>query len=194
MPTFVPTRKQVIEVFRNSMAYEIMFTFGVPGHDSKDYCQWETVNFTRIGHARVLYSFFRGTAANRPKDDVVSEDYGFPATGITLPAGDEDRTNKDLMHLTYSRLRHTAQSKCWPDSILACLQPTVIDFMEHVKSQDDLFQGTEKDVWMGLLAALKSGRELNIRGDGIPDGRLCYQFVLGRDLPNGLPALTRFGV
>ena len=35
---FTPTRQQVIDVFNNSLTYEVLFTFGVPVHDPNDYC------------------------------------------------------------------------------------------------------------------------------------------------------------
>lgn len=194
-PLFTPTPEQTIEVFRNSLVYEIMFTFGIPHHDPMDYCQWETVNFARIGHARVLYSFFQGTAANRKKDDVVSEDYGFPSRTISLPPGDEDRMNKDLLHLTYARLRHSPVSKSWPDSILSCLQPIVIDFMEHIQDRLELFPAPrERDAWISVLKILKSGHELLIRGTIQPDSGGCLPIGVGSGdlLPDGVAILTKW--
>ena len=141
---FVPKPDEIIRVFRNSMAYEIMFTFGVPTHDPTDYFQWEMINFTRLAHARVLYYFFETSIRARQRkmdgDDVVSEDFDFPAQSIPLPAADRPRVNKDLMHLTYARLRHSPESKPWPDSILACLLCPVLSFMEHVKNRSELFE------------------------------------------------------
>jgi hypothetical protein len=40
---FAPKWQQIIDVFTNSMYYEILFTFGVPIHDPTDYCNWEAI-------------------------------------------------------------------------------------------------------------------------------------------------------
>jgi len=49
-------------------------------------------------------------------DDLVSEDFGFPADR-GIPQQTVHRLNKDLFHLSSSRLRHTAQTKPWTDDI-----------------------------------------------------------------------------
>jgi hypothetical protein len=191
-PLFTPTRQQIIDVFRNSMAYEIMFTFGVPDHDPTDYCQWETINFTRLAHARVLYPFLETSADDRWKTDVVSEDFGYPSQSIPLPVEDRPRVNKDLLHLTYDRLRHTPKTKAWPDSILACLWQPVVGFMDHVKNQADLFTSEDDSKsWVQLLGLMKSGRELRIRCDVDANNRGVYQMTCGDLLPGGLPRLTQ---
>lgn len=171
--------------------YEIVFTFGVPRHDPNDYCQWEAINFTRMGHARVLYTFLETATNKRLKDDVLAEDYGFMAIMVDLPAEDRMRLNKDLFHLTYSRLRHTSLSKKWPDSILQKLFPHVIDFMEHVSKKDDYFLSSEHiTYWHNLLTSLKSGRELLIQSTTDSSGTR-YRFDLGEELPQKLPRLTK---
>jgi hypothetical protein len=98
---FSPTRQQVIDVFNNSLTYEVLFTFGVPVHNPYDYCNWEAINFNRMAHARLLYDFLEQPIADRYKDNVLAEDFGYPARMIALPASDRQRLNKDLMHLTY---------------------------------------------------------------------------------------------
>jgi len=193
-PSFVPTRQQKIDVFHNSMLYEILFTFGVPIHDPTDYCNWEAVNFTRIAHARLLYDFFEHPATDRHKDDVLAEDFGFPAAQIPLPPDDRHRLNKDLMHFTYDRLRHTPATKPWPDSIIGCLHDPTLHFMRHVGTQADLFgDPVLARFWHELIACMESGRQLIIQCKLGPDNRLAYKLNQGCALPSGKGALTRFG-
>ncbi len=67
-----------------------------------------------MAHARLLYDFLEQRTADRFKDNVLSEDFGYPAATLPLPPDDRKRLNKDLMHLTYDRLRHTPITKPWP--------------------------------------------------------------------------------
>jgi hypothetical protein len=188
---FVPSAEEKTEVFHNSLWYEVVFTFGVPAHDPTDYCQWEAINFSRMGHARVLYAFLETKTEDRSKDDVLAEDYGFPAESVDLPPEDRLRLNKDLFHLTYSRLRHTPASKPWPDSILSSLLEPCLRFMEHVRHQEELFLSqAELANWIRLMELLKFGRELQIYCAVGPDNRPNYSLGLGPELPGGKPVLT----
>ena len=113
-------------ILHDAVFYEILFAFGVSPYDETDYCAWEHLNFSRMGNARALYDFFETSEKKRDKrehDDVVSEDFGFPARRIQRPAEDRKRLNKDLFHLSYERLRHlkVPQNKPWPNTILGCL-------------------------------------------------------------------------
>jgi hypothetical protein len=191
---FVPTRQQVIDVFNNSLCYEIMFTFGVPVHDPNDYCNWEAINFNRMAHARLLYDFLEQPTADRLKDNVLSEDFGYPAAILPLPPGDRRRLNKDLMHLTYDRLRHTPITKPWPDSILATLHNPVVGFMRHVETQTDLFPSAD-DLrgWRDLITCLTSGKQMIITCDLDAGKRPAYHWRPGSALPSMKAALTKFG-
>jgi hypothetical protein len=191
-PPFVPTRDQIVDVFNNSLFYEILFTFGVPVHDPSDYCHWEAINFSRMAHARLLYDFLETPTSERSKDDVLAEDFGYPAAPIALSKDDRKRLNKDLMHLTYSRLRHTPLTRPWPDSILANLQDPVLGFMNHAKRDRGLFP-SENDVrgWDELIRRLRSGKQLLIRSTVDSAKRPTYQLDSGSDLPNGKAALTK---
>jgi hypothetical protein len=191
---FAPTRQQIIDVLNNSMSYEILFTFGVPVHDPTDYCNWETVNFTRMAHARLLYDFMEMPVVTRHKDDVLAEDFGYPAAPIPLPSVDRHRLNKDLMHFTYDRLRHTPAAGPWPDSILACLHGPVLDFMCHVEKQTDLFRGPDDlQAWRDLINCMQSGKEMVFRCSVDSGKRPTYQVSLGAGLPTGKAAFTKFG-
>jgi hypothetical protein len=190
---YEPTEEDKRAAFKNSMWYEIVYTFGIPTHDHCDYCHWETVNFTRLAHARVLYAFLETEKQKRLGDDVLAEDYGYKATPIALSDENRVRLNKDLFHFSYKRLRHTPESKRWPDSILSNLHKPVLDFMKHIKdNKPELFGSPEESkAWSDLIDMLESGSELHIRSWSEPDGITRYQLAPGPPLPNGKPVLTR---
>jgi hypothetical protein len=193
-PPYVPTRQQMIDVFNNSMFYEILFTFGVPVHDPNDYCNWEAINFNRMAHARLLYDFIEQPVAQRYKDNVLAEDFGYVARPIPLPPDDRKRLNKDLMHFTYDRLRHTPATKPWPSSILACLHDPIVGFMKHVKTQADLFPSPgDASFWERLIEYMESGRQIIISCALDAGKRPTYHVRSGQPLPSGKAALTTFG-
>jgi hypothetical protein len=190
---FMPTRQQIIDVFKNSMLYEILFTFGVPPHDPNDYYIWEAINFSRMAHARLLYDFLETSTANRYKDDVLAEDFGCQAKPISLPDDDRKRWNKDLLHFSYDRLRHTRVTKLWPDSILNMLHDPIIAFMEHVQSQADLFPGkNQKRAWQIVIEDMKSGRQLIVAATVDPGNYTKYSLERGRVLASGKAELSKF--
>jgi hypothetical protein len=191
--TFVPTNEQRRHLLHDSVFYEILFAFGVSPHDPTDYCAWEHINFSRMGHARTLYDFFETPVADRQQDDAISEDFGFDARPIDRPRDDRVRLNKDLFHVTYARLRHTNVTKPWPDTILSCLHERCVEFIRHVLSSGDRFGGPgELARWNDLLQALESGCELLISRPfsrtGVAPG---YSLRLGSPLPSRLSELTK---
>jgi hypothetical protein len=74
---FLPSQEQKRLILHDAVYYEILFAFGISGHDEADYCSWEHTNFARMGHARALYWFFETSVTDRKQDDVVSEDFKF---------------------------------------------------------------------------------------------------------------------
>ena len=202
---FNPSDEEKCKILHDAVFYEILYTFGISSHDETNYCAWEHVNFSRMGHARALYSFFETSIAERDKrrqkqpdnDDVVSEDFKFGPLKIQRPAGDRKRLNKDLFHLTYARLRHTSETKPWPDTILSCLHKPCINFIEHLLAHRERF-GKPSDFkqWEQLLALLNSGCEIRInrhftkvgaRTEAVPN----YSIYLGRRLQSGRSELTK---
>jgi len=131
---FAPTADQKRRILHDAVFYEILFAHGVSPHDESDYCSWEHVNYSRMGHARALYGFFETGIDDRHQDDVVSEDFRFGPVRIQRSEDDKTRLNKDLFHLTYARLRHLASplNKPWPDSILSSVHKPCVDFIEHL--------------------------------------------------------------
>ena len=203
---FKPTEEQKRLALHDAVFYEMLFTFGVSTHDETDYCSWEHVNFSRMGHARALYAFFETSIVDRDArrqrqkdyDDVVSEDFGFAASKIQNP-DDRERLNKDLFHLTYARLRHlkVPQYKPWPDTILGGLHEPCVEFIKHLLAHKSEF-GTPDDFkqWERLLEALTSQRELRIsRHFKIVGTKIQaaphYSFSFGRHLQSCCSELTK---
>jgi hypothetical protein len=111
---------QKTTLLNDAVFYEVLFALGVSRHDATDYCVWEHLNFSRMGHARALLYFFE-CAINSKKwsDDLVAEDFGFPHSQLNIPQADRVRLNKDLFHLSSKRLRHDTLTKPWTNSVLS---------------------------------------------------------------------------
>lgn len=157
----------------DAVFYEVLFALGVSSHDRADYCAWEHVNFSRMGHARALIYFFEcGAGSKKWDDDLVSEDLGFPAGSVGISAADRDRLNKDLFHLGSSRLRHTAQTKPWTDDILNRVHEKTVSFIRFLLSdkRTEDFQVSDSK-WKSLLELLESGQELVIARSFGADGK-----------------------
>ena len=184
-------------ILHDAVFYEIVFAFGVSPYDETDYCAWEHVNFSRMGHARALYDFFETSKKKRDKrghDDVVSEDFGFPAHRIQRLSEDRKRLNKDLFHLSYERLRHlkALKDKPWPDTILGCLHEPCVEFIKSLLTNKNKF-GKSSDFikWEQLLKGLTSGCEMRVSAAFANDEVLSYSFKPGRQLQSGRSELTK---
>jgi hypothetical protein len=190
-----PSPEVATQAFQNSMFYEIVFTFGVPDHDCSDYAHWEFINLSRVAHARVLYAFLETPKAKRYQDDLLAEDFGYPAQPGILSADNRERMNKDMLHLSCARTRHTPLTKIWPHTILGDLLYPTLGFMNYIDSnRPDLFNTkSEARGWSQLIGHLESGRHLGMRVTGDSRGFLIYQFALGPPLPDGKPRMTDFG-
>jgi hypothetical protein len=197
---YTDTEKRYI--LHDAVFYEILFAFGVSPHDQTDYCAWEHINFSRMGHARALYDFFETSKSKRDRrehDDVVSEDFGFHARRIKRPTEDRTRLNKDLFHLSYKRLRHlkTPQNKPWPDTILGCLHEPCVEFIKHLLNHRSEFgEPDDFTMWEQLLGKLTTGREFRISRSFVQVGtqvtvEAAYSFHSGQVLQSGRGELTK---
>jgi hypothetical protein len=173
--------------------YEIIFALGVSVHDAKDYCVWEHLNFSRMGHARALIYFFECPKDPRKFfDDLLSEDFGFPHEKIQLSQSDRDRLNKDLYHLSAIRLRHNPESKPWPDVFLNRVHERCVKFIQFILSpQIDPNIIVLRQKWEWLLQILESGNELCISSSiNVNNVFSGFQLSQGRRLNSGLSELT----
>ncbi len=113
--------------------YEIGQCFIVPRQEQDAWHLKESVFLAILIHARILLTFFE--SSDRRQDDVLCSDFGFSPSTVPMSADARLRFNKDMVHLTYSRLRHTPETKPWPVlEILGPLLERAIGFMSHVVS------------------------------------------------------------
>lgn len=90
-------------------------------------------------HARILIDFFETSQATRCKDDLISLDYGFAASTVTVDTTNRERLNKDLAHLTFSRIektrntRESQQAKMWNLTGFSPLVERCDGFVEHMR-------------------------------------------------------------
>jgi hypothetical protein len=191
MPITLTAKKKSV-LLKEHVFYEIIFALGVSKHDCHDYCVWEHLNFSRMGHTRALIYFFECSKSKRRwPDDLISEDFGFPARKIQLSKRDRNRLNKDLFHLSSKRLRHTAESKRWPNTFLNRVHKRTVKFIRHILSQK-MERGVKilEPQWKVLLNSLESGHELLISS---PSGS-AWTLDKGHRLSSGLSELTTWSV
>ena len=165
--------QEKINLFRDSLYYEIIHTFGVPrgltNEQLDNHAIGETINFSRQVHGRLLSQFLYRRAADKEarNGDAFAEDFGFDPT--SLFSNDEDRElqakhafmNKQILHLTYDRVSGNLK-KPWSTEWLNQLMNVTINFMSHILSNDKLesgeplFASTQaREAWQTLLDCLK---------------------------------------
>jgi len=94
---------------------------------------------SRLIHVRALLDFFqksyRSIVNGKEMDDVISLDYGFEPQRVGIPRIYQDRLNKDLAHLTYSRSLRMAKDTQWPhDYVVLPILERSKQFGEHLIS------------------------------------------------------------
>jgi hypothetical protein len=154
-----PTSKQIQQALRH-IRYEIESFLQTPEYDPSNKALEESVYFRKMAHCRVLYHFFRKPSSERRDrgklvdDDVLAEDYGFPAKDVY---GEDSvallsRLNEDLLHLTYARLTRTPDTKPWPmDRLFPPIEQRTREFIDHILSLDShRIDEAEKARWRAL--------------------------------------------
>lgn len=202
------TDEKVVNVFNDSMAYEILYALGVPLYDIWDYSRWEYINFARATHARLLYDFFEGRKPIREAkkesalvDDVVCSDYLLPVQEGLLDQRSRDSLNRRLLHFSYSRIEVDPNNRSWDDRILENLLDPVVRFMRHILGREEFVTPDSKrflfrdrarlDEWKEIMGILESGRELVHWSWFDSEGALRKACSSGRLLPDGKPQFTR---
>jgi hypothetical protein len=100
-------------------------------------------------HVRAPLIFLEG--AQRPtrqktgkileNEDVLMADYGFRTRPIRLAGKPRERMNKDLAHLTYSRVRWPLEAQNWPiRSVIVAVVERAIEFIDVL--DDNALQST----------------------------------------------------
>ena len=104
-----PTKKQILEILPH-IIYEMEILFNLPSVRGTNFYEYAIIE-SRLIHARNLKNFFE--AKTRKLDDAISKDFGFPQKNLGISIDIEERFNKDLAHITYSRLKRTPETKKW---------------------------------------------------------------------------------
>jgi len=103
-------------------------------------------------HIRALLDFYEKTKRKQGGDDVLAGDYGFSAKSINIDKCYRDRLNKDLAHITYSRVKRTPSTKGWPLHLI--LFPILLRCYKFMCFMNDKFPpGIEDELkknWLSL--------------------------------------------
>ncbi len=117
---------------------------------------------SRLIHVRALLDFFQKPRRRQWKkaelDDVLCLDYGFASQSVAIPDRYQERLNKDLAHLTYSRSQRLPIDKLWPpDKVVVPILEPSRRFCEHLISSYLPTNCPEKlDVWQELVGRIKA--------------------------------------
>jgi hypothetical protein len=176
-----PSDDQKVRLFRDSVYYEIIHTFGVPIelNDSQldSHAIGEIINYSRHVHARALshFLFRRASDSEVRKDDALAEDFCFDISALGLSENVRKQKaenldlNKGLIHITYGRVTGVTK-KPWNSPVLNDLLPVTIQFMQHIREKErsilsgggELFTDQqERDGWEVLLTCLKQCKKEN---------------------------------
>jgi len=117
---------------------------------------------SRLIHVRALLDFFQKKTRSKKKgkelDDVLSIDYGFAHQTVSIPLPYQERLNKDLAHLTYSRSQRLPKEKPWPyKQVVLPILLCCMNFSEHIISNFlTASYPNELVEWKALAVRLKS--------------------------------------
>jgi len=124
------SREELIRMLHH-VQYEIRHCMLIPEWRDDAHILKEAIFLSFFVHARALIHFFQDTSG-RP-DGVSSSDFRFPPVKLPLPTDVNTRFGKDMMHITWKRLRHTSESKPWPiRETYSAIKPTAVAFADHV--------------------------------------------------------------
>src|SRR5947207_10857053 len=99
------SRDELIRMLHH-VQYEIRHCMLIPEWRDDAHILKEAVFLSFFVHARALIHFFQRKQSRWP-DDVFSSDFGFTPACLSLPSDVDTRFGKDMMHITWQRLRHT---------------------------------------------------------------------------------------
>jgi hypothetical protein len=117
---------------------------------------------SRLIHVRALLDFFQKSGRSIMKgnelDDVLCSDYGFASQPVAIPVDYQERLNKDLAHLTYSRSQRLPKEKPWPpDKVVVPILERSRQFGEYLISAYLPTNCPERlKEWQELVDAIKA--------------------------------------
>lgn len=105
-----------------------------------------------VVHLTILAEFFSTPCRDRYKDDVLAEDFGFPASVSPVEKADIERRNKEVAHLTYTRSGHTPEEWCWAfDRLVPPALELARRFIAHLLEHPEYVpDAKEHQEWRGL--------------------------------------------
>ena len=135
MNNFTPSRDQLKDTLEH-IYYEIAQLTGTL-RTTNNVAVNNALVESRLIHVRALLDFFqkpvRGNMRGKELDDVLSSDYGFPSQKVGIPSQYQERLNKDLAHLTYSRSQRLPADKPWPhEQVIVPILECCRQFGEHL--------------------------------------------------------------
>lgn len=160
MTIFTPSPDQLKETLGH-VYYEI-FQLTETLQDANSVSLKNALVESRLVHVRTLLDFFQKETRSKKKgkelDDVLAIDYGIAQQTVGIPLPYQERLNKDLAHLTYSRSQRLPNEKHWPYKqvvlpILLCCE----NFSKHIISNFlTANYPNELTEWKALADRLKS--------------------------------------
>jgi hypothetical protein len=160
MVAFAPTTSQKVLALDEHVHYEIeQFVIGIAcmfGKVANQYSENVLVEATLV-HTRILLDFFQTKEAKRFKDDVLAADYDFPVSPVGIPKADEDRLNKEVAHLTYSRLK--VKDKRWNWEVIAPpMLERIAEFIEALPR--GRWRPAHHEKWVALQDVVRATKNL----------------------------------
>ena len=137
MKTYTPSPNQLKEALEH-IYYEITQLIGTLITSNSIVLNNALVE-SRLIHVRALLDFFqkpgRTVMKGNELDDVLCSDYGFITQPLAITAEYQERLNKDLAHLTYSRSQRLPKDKPWPhENVVVPLLERFRQFGEYLIS------------------------------------------------------------
>lgn len=143
-----PTEEEKLKGL-DSVYYEIQQLLGTMAPKSGNPTLDNAVLESRLLHVRTLLDVF--SRKEHGQDDVLAAHYGFPVTPSEIDQVFVDRLNKDLAHLTYSRIQRTRATKGWP--VAEVVVPTLgrcKEFIDHILAARSIFGEAGPTDWRAL--------------------------------------------
>lgn len=109
---------------------------------------------SRLLHVRNLLDMF--AHAKKANDDILASHYGFPLKPVLIDQIFESRLNKDLAHLTYSRIHRKQSEKPWPpEKVVLPVLSRCIEFIDHILEERQTFGRLGPKKWESLRRIIR---------------------------------------
>ena len=146
---YEPTAEEKAGILRH-IRYEIEKCLLVEEGINK-HAEWWVIHMV---HARVLIDFFEGKITGH--DDVLCMHLGFQVHPLQISDWYRHKLNKDLVHLTYARVKRTSVTQGWNISeVIQPIHERAKEFVHHIiQNPPHLSDEAELNLWMQLQRKL----------------------------------------